>query len=243
MIKMAWNGFEEIELEFEGMEASVVLPKIKVPNPVLSVKTEYFNAFPETEIMLLERGFYVANIDNKNRWGIDDDLDRKARFIKYVTERFGLAQKCVLVGMSCGGLIAIKLAAKYPELVACMYLDAPVLNYMSCPCGFGRGNQLGSNLDEILNALELETLGELMAYRDMPIDRLPELIKSRIPAILVAGDSDTVVPFEENGIFLEKAYRENNIEIEVYIKPGCDHHPHGLENPAIVADFIEKHSK
>ena len=243
MMKMAWNGFEEFELEFEGMEASVVLPKIKVPNPVLSVKTEYFNAFPETEIMLLERGFYVANIDNKNRWGVDDDLDRKARFIKYVTEKFGLAKKCVLVGMSCGGLIAIKFAAKYPELVACMYLDAPVLNYMSCPCGFGRGNQLGSNLDEIMNALQLNTIGELMAYRDMPLDRLPKLIESRIPVILVAGDSDTVVPFEENGIFLEKAYRENDIEIEVHIKPGCDHHPHGLENPAIVADFIEKYSK
>lgn len=238
-----WNGFEEIEFEFEGMEASVVLPKIKVENPVLSVKTEYFNAFPETEIMLLERGFYVANIDNKNRWGIDDDLDRKARFIRYVIERFGLSEKCVLVGMSCGGLIAIKLAAKYPELVSCMFLDAPVLNYMSCPCGFGKGNSLSSNLDEILNALSLKTVGELMAYRDMPLDKLPKLVGSRIPVILVAGDSDMVVPFDENGIFLEKAYRENGIEIEVHIEAGRDHHPHGLKNPAVIADFLEKHSR
>ena len=240
---MSWNGFEEIEFKFEGYEASVVLPRIKVENPVLSVKTEYFNAFPETEVMLLEHGFYVAYIDNKNRWGIDEDLDRKARFIKYVTEKYNLAKKCVLVGMSCGGLIAIKLAAKYPELVSCMYLDAPVLNYMSCPCGFGEGNALSSNLDEILNALSLNTLGELMAYREMPIDKLSELVKNRIPVVLVAGDSDTVVPFDENGVFLEKAYKENDIELEVYIKKGCNHHPHGLEDPTAVVRFIEKHTK
>lgn len=239
---MSWNGFEEYELEFEGMEASVVIPKLKVEHPVLSVKTEYFNAFPETEIKLLERGFYVANIDNKNRWGVDDDLDRKKRFIEYVTEKFGLSKKCVLVGMSCGGLIAIKFAAKYPELVSCMYLDAPVLNYMSCPCGFGKGNSLAENNAEIFEALGINTIGELMAYREMPIDKLPQLVRSRIPVVLVAGDSDTVVPFDENGIFLEKAYRENGIDIEVYIKDGCDHHPHGLENTMPIVEFIEKHS-
>lgn len=238
---MAWNGFEEYELEFEGMEASVVIPKVKVESPVLSVKTEYFNAFPETEIELLNRGFYVANIDNKNRWGVDDDLDRKARFIKFAIEKFNLAEKCVLVGMSCGGLIAIKFAAKYPELVSCMYLDAPVLNYMSCPCGFGKGNSLAENNEEIFDALGISTIGELMAYREMPIDKLPQLVKSRIPVVLVAGDSDTVVPFDENGIFLEKAYKENGIDIEVYIKSGCDHHPHGLENPTPIVEFITNH--
>lgn len=238
---MAWNGFEEYELEFEGMEASVVIPKVKVESPVLSVKTEYFNAFPETEIELLNRGFYVANIDNKNRWGVDDDLDRKARFIKFAIEKFNLAEKCVLVGMSCGGLIAIKFAAKYPELVSCMYLDAPVLNYMSCPCGFGKGNSLAENNEEIFDALGISTIGELMAYREMPIDMLPQLVKSRIPVVLVAGDSDTVVPFDENGIFLEKAYKENGIDIEVYIKSGCDHHPHGLENPTPIVEFITNH--
>lgn len=238
---MAWNGFEEFELEYEGMEASVVIPKVKVEAPVLSVKTEYFNAFPETEIKLLERGFYVANIDNKNRWGVDDDLDRKARFIEFVTEKFNLSKKCVLVGMSCGGLIAIKFAAKYPELVSCMYLDAPVLNYMSCPCGFGKGNKLNEDNREIFDALGINTIGELMAYREMPIDKLPKLVESRIPAVLVAGDSDTVVPFDENGIFLEKAYKENEIDLEVYIKPGCDHHPHGLEDPMPIVEFIERH--
>ena len=237
---MDWNGFECTEFDFEGYEATVVFPKIKIDNPVLSVKTEYFNAFPETEIALLKKGFYVAYIDNKNRWGTDEDLDRKARFMRFVTEKYQLNPKCVCVGMSCGGLIAIKLAAKYPELIACLYLDAPVLNYMSCPCGFGKGNPLSQNNEEILNALGID-MPHLLAYRDMPLDKLPLLVENRIPVVLVAGDSDHVVPFEENGKLLQEAYESTDIDLEVYIKPGCDHHPHGLEDTSPVVDFITKH--
>ena len=238
---MEWNGFECTEFEFEGYEATVVFPKIKTENPTLAVKTEYFNAFPETEIALLENGFYLGYIDNKNRWGVDEDLDRKARFIECVTEKYNLSKKCVPVGMSCGGLIAIKLAAKYPELIACLYLDAPVLNYMSCPCGFGRGNALGANNEEILNALGID-MAQLLAYREMPLDRLPQLVENRIPVVLVTGDSDTTVPFEENGIFLKRTYEGTGIDIEVYVKAGCDHHPHGLEDVTPVVDFICKHT-
>lgn len=239
---MLWNGFECVEFDFEEHPAQVILPKIKKEKANLLVKTEYFGAFPETEITLLERGYYLCFIENDNRWGTDDDLDRKARFIKFVAEKYNLSQKCIPVGMSCGGLIAVKLAAKYPELISCLYIDAPVINYMSCPCGFGKGNSLGADNTEILNALGLETIGELMAYRDMPLDRLPSLIENRIPVIMVAGNSDMTVPYDENGLFLERAYRKTDIDFEVYIKAGCDHHPHGLENPEPVIDFIEKHS-
>lgn len=238
---MLWNGFECVEFEFENHSATVVVPKFTRNGTALAVKTEYFNAFPETEIMLLEKGFYVCYIDNDNRWGVDNDLDRKARFIRFTAEKYGLAEKCVPVGMSCGGLIAIKLAAKYPELVSCLYLDAPVLNYMSCPCGFGKGKPLGDSNNEILNALNLSTLGELMVYREMPVDKLPELVKAEIPAILVAGDSDTVVPYDENGIFFERAYKDAGIDIEVHIKTGCDHHPHGLDDPTPVVEFVLSH--
>ena len=41
-----WNGFECDEFLFEGYEASVVKPTVKVDNPILILKTEYRNAFP-----------------------------------------------------------------------------------------------------------------------------------------------------------------------------------------------------
>lgn len=239
---MEWNGFECIEFQFDGQDATIVIPNKKVSNPTLAIKTEYFNAFPETEIELLERGFYLGYIDNENRWGTDADLDRKAEFVKYLTEEYSLNSKCVPIGMSCGGIFGVKFAAKYPELTACLYLDAPVVNYMSCPCGFGNGNPLNADNSEILNALNLDSIAELLAYRDMPLDKLPALVESRIPIVLVAGDSDKTVPYEENGAFIEKAYKNTDIDLEVYIKKGCEHHPHGLDDPTPIVEFIEKHT-
>ena len=31
-------------------------------------------------------------------------------------------------------------------------------------------------------------------------------------------------------------------DITLIGKPGCDHHPHGLSDPALVVDFILKHT-
>lgn len=240
---MLWNFFECVEFDFEGYEARVVMPHKKLENPSLLIKTEYWNAFPETEIKLLEEGFYLSYISNANRWGTAADLDRKARFIEYTTEKYSLNKKCIPVGMSCGGLIAAKFAARHPQLVSCVYLDAPVINYMSCPCGFGIGERTDDeNFSEILSALGMSSISELICYRDTPQDNIPELVKYKIPVVMVSGDSDTIVPYTENGILLEKAYKENGLVLELYMKPGCNHHPHGLGNPQPIVDFIKKHS-
>lgn len=241
-MEKTWKGYRCEEFEFEEHEAIVVYPEEGNINGYLAVKTEYWEAFPEAvEVPLLEKGFHLCYIKNDNRWGVNEDLDRKARFVRHVQTKCGLKKGCVPVGMSCGGLIAIKFAARHPELVKCLYLDAPVVNYMSCPCGFGIGNPLAENNSEILNALGLESISQLLGYRDMPLDNLPKLIANRIPVVMVAGDSDVTVPYCENGIFLETAYKDAGAEIEVYIKPGCDHHPHGLEDPKDVVDFIVRH--
>lgn len=240
---MKYKGFECVEFEFEGKKATVVFPEKAGEKSAFILKTEYFQAFPETEIMLLERGHYLGFIENDNRWGTDADLERKADFIKFVSEKYNIGGGCVPVGMSCGGIFAVKLAARYPELIACVYADAPVVNYMSCPCGFGRSNAFNEDHSEIMNALSLTEIGDLLSYRDMPLDNIHKLIENRIPLLLVAGDSDEIVPYEENGIYIEKAYKKTDIPFEVYIKPGCNHHPHGLEDPTPAADFIERNLK
>ena len=35
--------------------------------------------------------------------------------------------------------------------------------------------------------------------------------------------------------------KEAGADILLIVKPGCDHHPHSLSDPAPVVDFIEKH--
>jgi len=243
-METTWHGFDCEEFVFEEHQAIVVRPREEDDIHHLAVKTEYWLAFQEAaEIELVTRGFTLCYIKNDNRWGKNEDLDRKARFIRYVQNKYKLSDTCVPVGMSCGGLIAIKLAARYPELISCLYLDAPVVNYMSCPCGFGIGKPLSDTLDEILNALKLPSVSQLIAYRDMPLDHICDLVAHKIPIVLVAGDSDEVVPYIENGILIEQAYKKAGLPIEVYMKPGCGHHPHGLANNKPVIDFIMKYNK
>ena len=234
-----WHGYPCDRISFEDHGGLVVRPE--KPNGLLALKTEYWDAFPEAaELSLLERGYTLCFIRNDNRWGTAPDLERKARFVRFVAEKYGLDQRCVPVGMSCGGLIAIKFAARFPELVRVVYLDAPVVNYMSCPCGFGVGKALNPDHSEILNALGMTSISQLLGYRDMPLDCIPELIRNRIPVALVAGDSDTVVPYCENGVLLEEAYGKTDIPFFLHIKPGCDHHPHGPADPGELVEFLSR---
>ena len=62
------------------------------------------------------------------------------------------------------------------------------------------------------------TISEMLSYRDHPFDKLPILLKNNLPIVLVAGDSDGVVPYSENGVLVEKYYTENGGNIKVFIK-------------------------
>ncbi|MBR3761877.1 MAG: alpha/beta hydrolase [Lachnospiraceae bacterium] len=232
-------GFQKKEFIFDGQNALVVLPKKS--NGRLVLKTEYFGAFPEVEVQLVKNGFTLAHVRNTNRWGTEDNVDRQAAFIKRLAEEYHLNPKAVLVGMSCGGMQAVYLAAKYPECVSVMYLDAPVMNFCSCPGNMGIATKERC-WEEFYNARRMSR-SELLIYREHPMDKLPQLKEHNIPVILVYGDSDENVPYIENGIMLERFYRENNLCIKEIGKEGCGHHPHGLEDPKPIVDFIMEHTK
>jgi pimeloyl-ACP methyl ester carboxylesterase len=236
-----FSDFKRIDFKFEGRDAVLVAPDSAHATPNWLLKTEYFGAYPALEVEMLKRGWHVAYLKNINRWGLDADIDAKRAFADHLHEKFGLSPRCVPVGMSAGGLHAIKLAAKHPHMVSALYLDAPVLDLLSilnlsgsCP-----GNE--SFRAEVQSALNL-TLSQLLSYREHPLDKLPALVANRNPVILVYGAVDRVVPFHENSALLLKAYAGTGIPLEIYAKEDCDHHPHGLDDPAPIIDFILRHT-
>ena len=235
-----WRDRYNMErFSFEGRDALIVFPEKADAKRRWALKTEYFSAFQELEEKLVESGFHLAYLKNNNRWGTPDDLAAKRRFAGMLREKYSLNEKCMPVGMSCGGLHAIKQAAAYPEMVSLLYLDAPVVNLLSCPFGLGsRGTGISESAkQEALDALGLDMSG-LIAYRDHPLDRLHALISNRIPALLVWGEADTVVPFEENGKHVYDAYKGTGIPFMAQSKPGCDHHPHGPADMEAALSFI-----
>lgn len=232
-----WNGFRRIDFEFKGRQAILVFPDKPDEGGKWMYKTEYFGAFPEFELQMLGRGWHLAYLANKSRWCLPEDISVKPEFCEFLAENFGLNKKCLPVGMSCGGMHAVYFGADYPEYVAGLYIDAPVMNLLSCPGGVGGSD--GSMLEEFSRHTGM-TLSELINYRNHPIDNVAKLIEARVPVFLVCGDSDTVVPFEENGKQLFEKYTAAGADITLVLKPGCDHHPHGPEDNAPLIAFAER---
>ena len=221
-----WNGYQCLNFEFEGREAVLVLPEKTIDGKRWLLKTEYFGAFPDLELAMLERGYHLAYVKNRNRWGLREDLDIKKRFRDFLVAEFGLAPKCIPVGMSCGGIFSVKLAGLYPEMVSVVYADAPVVNILSM-MAMGKLSPDKMDASEIVEALSLSR-SQLLSYREHPLDYLPKLIEKNIPMCLVYGDEDDLVPWEENAKLIMDAYGRTDVPCKVVLKPGANHHPHAL---------------
>ena len=61
---------------------------------------------------------------------------------------------------------------------------------------------------------------------------------AEVPLVLVYGEADTVVPYEKNGRLLEEAYQNSEADRLFIGKPGVGHHPHSLEDPTPIVDFL-----
>ena len=232
------NEFKEDLFLFEGFEAAVIIPNAK-PNGRLALKTAYFGVFPEFEYHLLGLGYHVAYVDTEGRWGREDEIERMARFVQYVSMQYGLNSKCVPIGMSAGGGCAIKLAAVHPELVAVLYLDNPVVDYFSCALGFGT-RKGPIRAEEFLNYYHF-TQSSVLTCRKSPFDYLPKLAEARIPMVLAYGTADEVVPYCENEVYLIDVYNREGIPALIIPREGMGHHPHIVEDDAPIIAFLDQY--
>ena len=234
------QGFEQLEFTFLGKKAIVILPREENRNGRAIFKTEYFGAFPILQLEFVRQGYTFLFLENRNRWGTESELIDQEKFLRFAFEEFDLEPGVITIGMSCGGMISVLLAAKYPELIRGLYLDAPVMNFLSCPGGFGNAPETTEAMWQEFEKAHGMTKRELLLYRNHPIDKLDALIAARKPIYLAYGTADLCVPFEENAIELVRRYEETEIPFVVEAKEGCGHHPHGPQDPAKVIEFFEQ---
>ena len=238
----SWQGYERLDFSVGNRASHLIQPKKPAPGKPWIWRTEFFGHEPQADLALLAKGFHVAYTNVQNMYGAPPAIEHMAALHSHVVSAYGLNQKVVLEGFSRGGLFALNFAIKHPDKTACLYLDAPVCTFHSWPAGFGKGKGSPADWDRCKKIYGLADDDAAKAYKLNPVDNLAPLAAAKIPILSVCGDADQVVPLEENSALLKTRYLALGGIMELLIKPGVDHHPHSLKDPAPIVDFILKHT-
>ncbi len=239
--KTTWNGFERLDFMVAERPCLLVRPKLAASGRPWIWRTEFFGTEPQVDLALLAHGWHVAYMDTKNMYGGPRAMALFEAFYTHAVEQHALARRVVLEGFSRGGLYACNFAQAHPGRAAALYLDAPVLDIRSWP-GRHKATEVGLRLwEECLASYGLteETVDQWQG----PLDRLASLAAARVPIMVVSGDADQSVRFEENSAVLVKRYRELGGTVELMLKPGGGHHPHSLPDPAPIVCFLIEHAR
>lgn len=232
-----WQGFVRHDFRFGDRDVIVVAPHQTAPGRPWIWRARFWGHEPQTDIALLNRGFHVAYCDVADLFGSPTAVNIWNRFYAEMTGRYALAEKVALEGLSRGGLIIYNWAKANPEKVACIYADAPVCDIKSWP----RDHSGPANWAKCLAIYGL-TEESAQTFTGNPIDGLEPLVAAGVPLLHVVGDADQVVPVSENTAVLARRYRALGGSIEIISKPGVGHHPHSLEDPTPIVEFIIRHT-
>jgi len=241
--KSEWHGYVRYDFEVDGRKSLVVVPKASAPGSPWIWRAEFFAHRPEADLALLGKGFHLVYMDVGNTFGCPAAMAHWLELYTFLTERHGLSKKPALEGLSRGGLYVYNWAAAHPDKVSCIYGDNPVCDFKSWPGGKGKGPGSPDDWKSLLTLYGFASEAEAMAYTKNPVDNLAPIAAAKIPIIHLCGDADEVVPFEENTVALKNRYEALGGEMTLIVKKGFKHHPHGLDDPTPIVDFILAHTE
>ncbi len=241
-VKADYRGYDRYDFSFAGRTGIVILPKTPRGDGAWVWRTEYLGAFDMVDAELLHRGWALVYYTVSYMYGSPEAIGLMHDFYRFVVPAFGLNAKCDMFGFSVGGLYAFNYACAYPESVLTLYLDAPVLDMRDWPCDERFADTGYAPCSAECLAQYKMTREEMFAQEHLqPVDRLYTLIHTGIPVVVVAGAADRTVDFRRNGRRLCDALYSAGYDYLEIVKENCDHHPHSLEDPTPVADFIASH--
>lgn len=163
----------------------------------------------------IDAGIAVAGIDIGEAYGSPKGREAFDALYRELTEKRGFAAKPCLFGRSRGGLWASSWAIANPGRVAGLIGIYPVFDFRTYP-----------GLAKAAPAYDLPPAElEARAAEFNPIERVSVLAKARIPAAIIHGDVDKVVPLKENSAEFVRRYREAGAEplVKLIIVEGQGH--------------------
>jgi dipeptidyl aminopeptidase/acylaminoacyl peptidase len=150
----------------------------------------------------LEAGIAIAGVDVGEAYGSPERSHPAfaALYENLIAQR-GFASKPCLLGRSRGGLWVSSWALAHPEKAAGLAGIYPVFDLRSYPKLEAAAPAYGLTPAELENRLS----------EFNPVARLAQLARARLPAFLISGDQDTVVPLEANSAEFARHYKEAGV--------------------------------
>ena len=219
-----WYGFRRTKFDFNGREAWIVEPSTSPAEGMPWTWTiQWAEAFVDrTGVLdLLRRGWHHVTIDLFDTRMDEEGLAAAAAFQDFLVEELGFAPQANLVGMSWGGFFSTRYAAKYPENVRKIYLDAPLLNFD------GFGNPDYGRIGVWANRRPADDVWT--DDPEMPVNKAAQIAAAKIPILLVYGGSDTVVPPVHNCRIFAARFKAAGGDLQEIPRNLFGHHPHGLD--------------
>ena len=185
----------------------------------------YFETF-------LKAGISIAGFDLGEVRGGPASSAKFTLFYDAMVKR-GFSAKPILLGQSRGGIMTLGWACRNPDKLRAWVGIYPVCNLLSYPMK----NKPVTLADYALP--EAEFVARLKEFN--PIDNLPGLLANKVPMFVVHGDSDKVVPYNDNTKLLKERYEAGGGPITVKLIPGEGHKvgPSFFECQELV-DFVLK---
>lgn len=163
----------------------------------------------------MKSGISIAGFDLGEVRGSPASTARFTRFYDEMVKR-GFSPKPILLGQSRGGMMMLAWAVRHPDRVRAFVGIYPVCNLASWPLQRSEATTLadfGLSKDDLVAKLpELN-----------PIDNLVGLFTHKVPMFVVHGDSDIVVPYDDNTKLLKERYEAHGGAITVKLIPGEGH--------------------
>jgi pimeloyl-ACP methyl ester carboxylesterase len=239
-----WEGFVRHDFQVDGRNVVVVEPAKASPGRPWAWRGEFFGAFPSADVELVRRGWHLAYMSVPDLFGSPRAVAHWEKLYDVLVKRHHLSPKPGLIGLSRGALYCMAWAAAHPEKTLAVYLDNGVCDFKSWPGGEPKGLGAGAGSPnewvKLLKAYDFKDDREAIDSRSNPVDRLRRLADARIPILLVYGDGDRTVPHLENSEVVYERYKALGGPVERIVKPGADHHPHGLADPRPIVDFFDR---
>jgi hypothetical protein len=194
----------------------------------LAGRKMYFEAF-------MKAGISLAGFDLGEVRGGPASSAEFTKFYDAMVKR-GFSPKPILLGQSRGGIMTLAWAFRNPDKLRAWVGIYPVCNLTSYPMK----NLPVTLADYGMTEAEFRTkLSELN-----PVDNLKWLLANKVPMFAVHGDSDTLVPYNDNTKILKERYEVGGGQITVKVIPGEGHKatPSFFECPELV-QFVLKHAR